>query len=67
MKLKRSEMRIIDDALWMNGGYVLDFSNRTFDEFFEDKVGFLNSFLRQCGWRIIDLQRQTWSHKEKTT
>lgn len=35
--IKRSEMRIIDDAFEMHGGYVLDFSDRTFAEFFEDE------------------------------
>ena len=35
--LKHSEMRIIDDALAMGGGYVLDFSDRTFAEFFDDE------------------------------
>ena len=38
-KLKRSEMRIIDDAFDMHGGYVLNFSDRTFSEFFEDEFG----------------------------
>jgi abortive infection Abi-like protein len=37
VKLRRSEMRIIDDAFDMHGGYVLDFSDRTFAEFFEDE------------------------------
>jgi hypothetical protein len=37
--LKNSEMRIIDDAFDMHGGYVLDFSDRTFSEFFEDEFG----------------------------
>jgi hypothetical protein len=35
--LKHSEMRIIDAAFLMSDGYVLDFSNRTFSEFFEDE------------------------------
>jgi hypothetical protein len=29
-------MRVIDDAFNMHGGYVLDFSDRTFAEYFED-------------------------------
>jgi len=36
-KLKYSEVRIIDDALLINGGYVLDFSDRTMREFFDDE------------------------------
>jgi hypothetical protein len=35
--LKHAEMRILDDALAMGGGYVLDFSDRTFAEFFDDE------------------------------
>lgn len=37
--LKRSEMRFVDEVFGMGGGYVLDFSNRTFAEFFEDEFG----------------------------
>jgi hypothetical protein len=37
VQLKHSERRILEDALDMRGGYVLDFSNRTFEEFFEDQ------------------------------
>lgn len=35
-KLKTSEIRAIDDVFDMHGGYVLDFSDQTFAEFFED-------------------------------
>ena len=35
--LKRSEQRTIDEAFDMQGGYVLDFSNRTIAEHFEDE------------------------------
>jgi hypothetical protein len=35
--LKHYEMSIIDDALAMGGGYVLDFSDRTLSEFFDDE------------------------------
>ncbi len=38
-ELKRSEKRTIDLALDMEGGYVLDFSNRTIEEHFEDEFG----------------------------
>lgn len=37
-QLKRSEMRFIDDVFNMSGGYPLNFSNRTFAEFFEDEI-----------------------------
>ncbi|MCV9936114.1 abortive infection family protein [Boseaceae bacterium BT-24-1] len=37
VSLKHSEMRVIDDAFDMNGGYVLDFSDRTMSEFFDDE------------------------------
>jgi hypothetical protein len=35
--LKRSEIRFIDEVFNMKDGYPLDFSNRTFAEFFEDE------------------------------
>lgn len=35
--IKRSDYRIIDDAFGMQSGYVLDFSNRTLSEWFEDE------------------------------
>jgi hypothetical protein len=37
--MKRSEMRILDEIFEMGSGYVLDFSNRTLSEFFEDELG----------------------------
>lgn len=37
--LKHSEIRIIEDAFDMGGGYVLNFSDRTFAEFFDDEFG----------------------------
>ena len=39
VKLKGSEMRVIDDAFDMHSGYVLNFSDRTFREFFDDEFG----------------------------
>jgi hypothetical protein len=35
--LKHAQMRTIDDAFDMHGGYVLDFSDRTMREFFDDE------------------------------
>ncbi|MFV8751944.1 hypothetical protein ACNOYE_15470 [Nannocystaceae bacterium ST9] len=35
-KLKTSEMQVVEDA-FITGGYVLEFSNRTFQAFFEDE------------------------------
>jgi hypothetical protein len=37
--LKHSEKRVIEEAMMMGDGYVLDFSDRTFSEFFEDELG----------------------------
>ena len=37
--LKHSEMRVFDDAFDMHGGYVLNFSDRTMSEFFDDEFG----------------------------
>jgi hypothetical protein len=39
VQLKHSEMRVFDDAFDMHGGYVLNFSDRTFSEFFDDELG----------------------------
>ena len=39
VSLKHSEMRILDDAFDMHSGYVLNFSDRTMAEFFEDEFG----------------------------
>ena len=36
-QLKHSEKRILEDALDMGSGYVLNFSDRTFAEFFDDQ------------------------------
>ena len=36
VQLKHSEKRILEDALDMGSGYVLNFSDRTFAEFFDD-------------------------------
>jgi hypothetical protein len=32
-------MRVFDDAFDMQSGYVLNFSDRTFSEFFDDEFG----------------------------
>src|SRR5713226_4644818 len=37
VQLKHSEKRILEDALDMGSGYVLNFSDRTFAEFFDDQ------------------------------
>src|SRR3546814_3434812 len=39
VSLKRSDIRILDDAFDMHSGYVLNFSDRTMAEFFEDEFG----------------------------
>src|SRR3954471_2201483 len=39
IKLTHAEMRVLDDALDMGGGYVLNFSDRTMAEFFDDEFG----------------------------
>ncbi len=36
--MKRSELRSLDDAFGMGSGYVLDFSDRTMSEWFEDEL-----------------------------
>ena len=39
VSLKRSEMRMVDEIFEMGGGYVLNFSDNTMAEFFEDELG----------------------------
>jgi predicted protein tyrosine phosphatase len=38
-KIRSIDMRLIDDLFGMGGGYVLDFSNRMFSEFFKEELG----------------------------
>jgi len=37
--IKPADMRFLDEVLQMQGGYVLDFSDRTFGEFFDSTLG----------------------------
>lgn len=38
-KLRPIDIKLLDDVFEMSGGYVLDFSNRTFAEFFAEELG----------------------------
>lgn len=38
-KIRSIDSRLIDDLFGMGGGYVLDFSNRTFSTFFKEELG----------------------------
>lgn len=38
-KLKSIDIKLLDEIFEMGGGYVLDFSNRTFSEFFNEELG----------------------------
>jgi len=38
-KLRAIDLRLIEDAFAMSGGYVLDFSNHSFSQFFSSEVG----------------------------
>ena len=38
-KLKSIDIKLLDEIFEMGGGYVLDFSNRTFSEFFIEELG----------------------------
>ncbi|RWX40249.1 hypothetical protein EHH54_12995 [Rhizobium leguminosarum] len=37
--LRPAEMKLVDDLFGMNSGWILEFSNRTFEEFFRHEVG----------------------------
>jgi hypothetical protein len=39
VKIRSIDMRLIDDLFEMGGGYVLNFSNKTFAEFFDEELG----------------------------
>ena len=39
MKLKTTDIKLLDEIFEMQGGYVLDFSNQSFSEFFYDEFG----------------------------
>jgi hypothetical protein len=39
LKIRSIDMRLIDDLFEMGGGYVLNFSNKTFAEFFDEELG----------------------------
>src|SRR5690349_4123938 len=39
VKLTHADMRVLDEAMDMGSGYVLDFSDRTMAEFFDDEFG----------------------------
>lgn len=38
-KLRAIDLRLIEDAFAMSGGYVLDFNNRSFSQFFNSEIG----------------------------
>jgi hypothetical protein len=38
-KLKSIDIKLLDEIFEMGGGYVLDFSNRSFSEFFNEELG----------------------------
>lgn len=38
-RIRSIDIRLIDDLFEMDGGYVLDFSNKTFAEFFDEELG----------------------------
>jgi hypothetical protein len=38
-QIRAAHMRVIEDALGMGGGYVLDFTNRTYAQFFDSDFG----------------------------
>lgn len=46
--LKRLDYDLLDYVFEMNGGYVLDFSNRTFSEFFIDELNIDIDNVRYC-------------------
>ena len=39
MKFKTTDIKLLNEIFEMHSGYVLDFSNQTFSDFFQDEFG----------------------------
>ena len=48
VKMRAVDIRLLEDVFAMGGGYVLDFTNRTFAEFFKSEVGVNINDQRYC-------------------
>ena len=48
VEMRAVDMRLLEDVFAMGGGYVLDFTNRTFSEFFKNEVGVNIDDQRYC-------------------
>ena len=48
VKIRAVDMRLFEDVFAMGGGYVLDFTNRTFAEFFKSELGINIDDQRYC-------------------
>lgn len=48
VKIRAVDMRLFEDVFAMDGGYVLDFTNRTFAEFLKSEVGINIDDQRYC-------------------
>lgn len=48
VKIRAVDLRLFEDVFAMGGGYVLDFTNRTFAEFFKSEVGVNIDDQRYC-------------------
>jgi len=48
-RIKTTDMRLLDEVFEMTGGYVLDFSDRTFGEFFDSELSIDMDDKKYCG------------------
>lgn len=60
MKLKRSDMRVFDDAFDMHSGYVPDFSDRPMAEFFEGEFG-IETYQQKYGFNGTSKAKHLWA------
>lgn len=68
-RLKNWERRLIEDVFGMNGGYVLDFTNTTFAEFFEDEFSidiYTDAYAFSSGSKANRLRAFIAKHDEGT-
>ena len=60
VKIKHKDIRVIDETFDMSGGYVLDFSDRTFREFFEDEFNGMDleedKYCKEGGQKLNDYE-----------
>lgn len=65
--IRTIDMALIDDLFGMGGGYVLDFSDRTFAAFFTDELGININQSRYCAEGTSKAKRLRYFLKSEPT